>query len=232
MVGNSAIKGLTKPRDPVVKSSGNKSKPTQASKGYVDLPSWTFSSATHPPFWRINNETGFAEFTADLRQLFYHDLPRDEGEYWVSQITPQTLKSLFEGGEFAYAGWQDVPVWYLGTIDDQANPVAAQRINVGFAREMGAHVEHRELPASHSPFLSLPEETVQILVDAVEAFTGHQVAAARSEVRRARNKESLPAVRLWQPLTWYKYGLPYGFGRLVGRGIMIFRWCKSLWRSG
>ncbi|KAK8131843.1 hypothetical protein PG999_000016 [Apiospora kogelbergensis] len=245
MVGNSAIKGLTKPRDPVVKSSGNKNKPSQPSKGYVvghvliasgftmtGLAFMDLFLGHPPPFWRINNETGFAEFTADLRQLFYHDLPRDEGEYWVSQITPQTLKSLFEGGEFAYAGWQDVPVWYLGTIDDQANPVAAQRINVGFAREMGAHVEHRELPASHSPFLSLPEETVQILVDAVEAFTGHQVAAARSEVRRARNKESLPAVRLWQPLTWYKYGLPYGFGRLVGRGIMIFRWCKSLWRSG
>ncbi|KAK6821396.1 hypothetical protein PG987_015796 [Apiospora arundinis] len=143
-----------------------------------------------PPYWRINKETGYGELTADTRDLFYHDLPKDEGEYWVSQLTSQSLKSMFEGGEFAYAGWLHVPVWYLGTSEDHALPVVAQRINVGFAREMGGHVEHRELPASHSPFLSLPKETVEILVDAVEAFTGQQVAGGRvwQNVRGPRNR--------------------------------------------
>ena len=246
MVGNSAIKGFTKPRDPVVKSSAKKSSSVQPSKGYVvglvliasgfTLTGLAFMDlflGHPPPFWRVNKETGYAEFTADTRQLFYHDLPADEGEYWASQLTPQSLKSLFEGGEFAYAGWKDVPVWYLGTTEDQGNPVAAQRINIGFGREMGAHVEHRELPTSHSPFLSRPEETAQILLDAVEAFTGQEVVAAdKGATKRARDEKSVPAVRLWQPLTWYRYGLPYGFGRLVGRCFMIFGWCRRLWRSG
>ncbi|KAK8000817.1 hypothetical protein PG990_013417 [Apiospora arundinis] len=205
MVGNSAIKGFAKPQDPVPakSSSGKKDKSSRSSTGYVVghiliASGFTITGLAFmdpffghpPPYWRINKETGYGELTADTRDLFYHDLPKDEGEYWVSQLTSQSLKSMFEGGEFAYAGWLHVPVWYLGTSEDHALPVVAQRINVGFAREMGGHVEHRELPASHSPFLSLPKETVEILVDAVEAFTGQQVAGGRmwQNVRGPRNR--------------------------------------------
>ncbi|KAJ5376271.1 hypothetical protein N7509_013157 [Penicillium cosmopolitanum] len=90
-----------------------------------------------PPAWRVNNETGYAELVTPPRELFYHDLPDDEAEYWVSELTTQSLKALFEGGEFTYAGWQDVPSWYIGTVEDHGLPVLAQRLSVGMAREMG-----------------------------------------------------------------------------------------------
>ncbi|KAK8007064.1 hypothetical protein PG989_001054 [Apiospora arundinis] len=113
MVGNSAIKGFAKPQqDPVAKSGGKKDKSSsRASTGYVvghiliasgftitGLAFMDLFLGRPPPFWRINKETGYAELTADTRDLFYHDLPKDEGEYWVSQLTTQSLKSLFEGG--------------------------------------------------------------------------------------------------------------------------------------
>ncbi|GLI79820.1 hypothetical protein PoHVEF18_008161 [Penicillium ochrochloron] len=62
-----------------------------------------------PPAWRVNNETGYAELVTSPRELFYHDLPEEEANYWISQLTSQSLKALFEGGEYTYAGWTDVP---------------------------------------------------------------------------------------------------------------------------
>ncbi|EED12026.1 endonuclease/reverse transcriptase, putative [Talaromyces stipitatus ATCC 10500] len=101
--------------------------------------------------------------------------PAEEAEYWVSQLTTQGLKALFEGREYTYAGWQDVPTWYIGTVEDHGLPVLAQRIIVGMAREMGGSVEHRELPTSHSPFLSQPEATVKIMLDAAKKQLPHDI---------------------------------------------------------
>ncbi|KAG8162375.1 hypothetical protein KVR01_008140 [Diaporthe batatas] len=240
MVGNSAIKGFMKPVDNATEGSGTSSHQIGHVVGLVLIASgFTFTGLAFmdlfmgkpPPFWRINNTTGYAELVAPPRELFYHDVPADEAEYWVSQLTNQSLKSLFEGGEFAYAGWQDVPVWYLGTIEDRGQPVVAQRMQVGMAREMGAHVQHRELRSSHSPFLSRPEQTAGIVFEAVGAFTGHPVATAKTpEDTVGGDGEVLTAVRLRELLTWYRYGLPLALGHLIGRCIIISRWCKKLRR--
>jgi pimeloyl-ACP methyl ester carboxylesterase len=252
MVGNSAIKGFTQPRDAVVSShspmstsasaqhTGQSQSPTA---GYVigliliasgfTLTGLSFMDPFFghpPPSWRINKATGYADLVTPPRELFYHDLPADEADYWSSQLTTQSLKALFEGGEFAYAGWMDVPAWYIGTTEDRGLPVAMQRIQVGMAREMGCSVEHRELQTSHSPFLSQPEETVRIVIKAVEAFTGKPVENAPT--RSGRGSEGIvPEARLWQPLTWYKFGLPLVFGHIVGRCILIFGWGRRLWSS-
>ncbi|PWY96135.1 alpha/beta-hydrolase [Aspergillus sclerotioniger CBS 115572] len=234
MVGNSAVKGFAQPRDTTTR--------TQPPTGYVigliliasgfSLTGLAFMDPFFghpPPYWRVNSTTGFAELVTPPRELFYHDLPEQEAQYWVSQLTTQSLKALFEGSEFTYAGWRDVPVWYIGTIEDHGLPVLVQRMQVGMAREMGSHVEHRELQTSHSPFLSQPEATVEIMLEAVEAFTGKSAAATSAIV--ARGDIAVPRAMLWQPLTWLKFGLPLVFGRVVGRGILLFGWGRRLWRS-
>ncbi|KAF3041874.1 hypothetical protein E8E12_003121 [Didymella heteroderae] len=50
-----------------------------------------------PPTWRANEATGFADIVTPPAQLFYHDLPTEEAAEWVAQLTPQSLKALFEG---------------------------------------------------------------------------------------------------------------------------------------
>lgn len=240
MVGNSAIRGFAKPPDTVVTQGSSGTLSPSAHAGHVvgliliasgfTLTGLAFMDlflGRPPPFWRVNSTTGYAELTAPPRELFYHDVPADEAEYWVSQLTSQSLKSLFEGSEFAYAGWRDVPVWYLGATEDRGQPVVAQRVQVGMAREMGARVEHRELRSSHSPFLSRPEQTAGIVFEAVGAFTGRAVATVRSPDKAVGGDgEVLPAVKLWEPLTWYRYGLPLALGHLIGRCVIIFGWCK------
>lgn len=247
MVGNSAIKGFAKPRDTVATSSTSLSTSNQSqtpTKGYVIgliliASGFTFTGLAFmdpffghpPPSWRVNKETGYAELVTPPRELFYHDVPEEEAEYAVSQLTNQSLKSLFEGGEHSYAGWMDVPSWYIGTVEDRGLPVVAQRLNVGMAREMGASVEHRELQTSHSPFLSQPEETAKIVAEAVGAFIGKPLTEG-STVKRQGNEIVVPGARLWQPLTWYRFGLPLVFGHLIGRGVLIFNWTRRLlWTS-
>ncbi|TIC94256.1 hypothetical protein CH35J_009184 [Colletotrichum higginsianum] len=248
MVGNSVIKGFAPPRDAAKGSSAPTTSSTSAdhrdtlSEGHIiglvliasgfTLTGLAFMDpffGRPPPGWRVNSTTEYAELVADPREFFYHDLPPEEAEFWTSQLTTQSLKALFEGGEHAYAGWQDVPVWYIGTVQDQGLPVVAQRMTVGMAREMGAKVEHRELQTSHSPFLSQPENTASIVMEAVEAFAGTSIDAKPK--RGVRADERLPVPRLWQPLTWFRFGLPLIFGRILGRSFFVFDWGRRLFRS-
>ncbi|GFF78815.1 conserved hypothetical protein [Aspergillus udagawae] len=118
MVGNSAIKGFTRPQDATAPTTGYVIGLILIASGFT-LTGLSFMDpffSRSPPSWRVNSETGYAELVAPPRELFYHDLPAEEAEFWVSQLTPQRLKALFEGGEHAYAGWKDVPVWYIGTV--------------------------------------------------------------------------------------------------------------------
>lgn len=251
MVGNSAIKGFAKPRASTstlltptsTTDTQDQDQSLTPTTGHVigliliasgfTLTGLAFMDPFFghpPPSWRVNHETGYAELVLPPREIFYHDLPADEGDYWVSQLTPQSLKSLFEGGEFSYAGWKDVPAWYIGTVEDYGLPVVVQRMGVGAAREMGAIVEHRELQTSHSPFLSQPIETAGIVVEAVEAFTGKSLKKVPT-TKRQGNVISVPEARLWQPLTWYRFGLPLVFGRILGRCYLVFNWTRRLWRS-
>ncbi|KFY34406.1 hypothetical protein V494_06801 [Pseudogymnoascus sp. VKM F-4513 (FW-928)] len=248
LVGNSAIKGFAKPRDTVSRNSTSLSTSDEsqsANKGFVIgliliASGFTFTGLAFmdpffghpPPSWRVNKETGFAELVTPPRELFYHDVPEEDAEYAISQLTPQSLKSLFEGSEYSYAGWMDLPAaWFIGTVEDRGLPVVAQRLNVGMAREMGCNVEHRELQTSHSPFLSQPVETTAIVAEAVGAFMGRPLEVEEeSTVRTGGNEIVVPAARLWKPITWYRFGLPLVFGHLIGRGVLVFNWTRGLFR--
>ncbi|KAK5996464.1 Alpha/beta hydrolase nvfD-like protein [Cladobotryum mycophilum] len=124
-----------------------------------------------PPIWNMNEETGFTDLIVDARELFYHDLPQEEGELWVSKLQNQAWKPFIGEGEQVYSGWKDVPVWYLITSEDKAFPPPAQFAMAEMAKSQGADLTVRELDSSHSPMLSRVEETAQILLDAVKAFT-------------------------------------------------------------
>ncbi|TVY82441.1 Methylesterase [Lachnellula suecica] len=174
-VGNSAIKGLTKPKQ-------DSSVPTNKSSGFVVGVAMIASGfpitgvafldgfgGKPPPYWKADEETGFLDLLVDIRELFYHDLPIEEGEYWVSKLEKQALRPLTEG-EHSYAGWKDVPVWFLATTEDKALPFEAQKFFVQTARDAGADVTVREVESSHSPMLSKPQETVDFLLEAAASF--------------------------------------------------------------
>ena len=179
-VGCSAVKGLTRPKETIPSSTTGK-------KGYVigiasmasgfGPSGMTFVDGLGgklPPSWEVDEATGFAEILAPPRETFYHDLPVEEGEYWVGKITKQAARPFMnpEGREFSYAGWMDVPVWYLATTDDKALPYEAQKHLLQMSRDAGGDITVREVESSHSPMLSKPEETAKFIEDAAASFVG------------------------------------------------------------
>lgn len=230
-VGNSCIKGLTRPQPDTTHSA--------PSKGYVTAliliaSGFTFTGVAFmdplfgipPPYWRKNKETGFAEPTSDDRKLFYPDIPCEECEYWVSQLKTHSLKSLFEGGAYAYAGWKDGPTWYIGTLEDRALPVLVQRIAVELARGQGGTMHHFELAASHSPFLSMPAEVVAGILQAVKTVGG--LPELDIPDYTGMKGVQVPAVEIFAPGTWVRFGLPLAIGREIGWGFWSYYGVKKL----
>ncbi|KAK5958305.1 hypothetical protein OHC33_000147 [Knufia fluminis] len=189
-VGSSAIKGLTRPKhspsQPQHQGHNPTTSPTNAqghviglallATGYTKTGLSVLASmgGTPPPFWHINLESNNIEITAPLRELFYRDLPLDEGNDWVCKLEKQATKAFLEGGKHVYAGWMDVPVWNLITTEDNALPYEVQRSYVETARAQGGDVTVREVDSGDFPMLSRVDETVEFILDAVRAFVGER----------------------------------------------------------
>jgi pimeloyl-ACP methyl ester carboxylesterase len=176
-VGQSAIKGLTRSKvhDASSKTDGYVQGLILLSSGFgqTGVSFIDGLGGVPPPTWRLDT-SGFATLTNVIpsKELFYHDLPQEEGEYWVGKLTKQSQKALVEGGESAYAGWMDLPVWLLMSTEDKAFPVEAQRYFVQVAKDAGADVTVKEIQGSHSAMLSKPKEVAGFVIEAVTAFKG------------------------------------------------------------
>ena len=173
MVGESALKGFTRPKDATASST---------SKGYIiglvviasgfAQSGMAFLDGTGgkpQPFWRLD-PNGFSELQVPARELFYHDLPAAEGDGWVAKLKKQSTKAFTEDRDVVYPGWQDVPVWTLITTEDKALPVEAQKMFLGMVTDL-ADVTVKEIASSHSPMLSKPKEVVEVILEATKAFT-------------------------------------------------------------
>jgi pimeloyl-ACP methyl ester carboxylesterase len=78
--------------------------------------------------------------------------------------------ATFGDKDSIYAGWADVPVWYLHCAEDNTMNIRAQEAMVAGAKQAGASVTIKTLQAGHSPFLSKVDETVEFIREACEAL--------------------------------------------------------------
>ncbi|KIV99839.1 uncharacterized protein PV09_08508 [Verruconis gallopava] len=170
VVGQSAMKGFT-----VTKDSGNNTGHVIGqfiiASGFA-IAGMTFLDGTGgvpPPTWGID-PSGFAELRVPARELFYHDLPEEEGHEWVARLTKQSMKAFTEGRDVTYTGWLEVPNWLLMTTDDKALPIDTQRMMAAMVKDQ-AKLTVREIATSHSPMLSKPEEVANMIIEATNTFT-------------------------------------------------------------
>ena len=115
-------------------------------------------------------DDGWATLTVDPRQAFYQDLPTDEARKWEGLLKKQSFAALITSNN-VYAGWQDVPIWYMLCETDAVFPSNFQERMLNDARKLGAQVEVRRVDAGHAPFLSRVDDSVKFLVDAAEAMS-------------------------------------------------------------
>ncbi|KAJ4369969.1 hypothetical protein N0V83_005733 [Neocucurbitaria cava] len=91
--------------------------------------------------------------------IFYNDLPESEKQHWFSQLQSHSLATFYTPA--TAASWKEIPTSYLLCEDDQAIPAAGQEAMIAGVKDLGGVIEVTRLKASHSPFLSRPEETVE-----------------------------------------------------------------------
>lgn len=86
---------------------------------------------------------------------------------------------------------------------------------------------------SHSPFLSKPEEVVEIVLDDVNTASALQKQSSMEEKRNVDAAEithayDIPMVRFDVPSTWLKFGMPFLIGRILGWGFLGFLGMKRM----
>lgn len=95
---------------------------------------------------------------------FAGDLDADEAAFLADSQVPWGVDAL--GGTVSEPGWRLKPSWYLVASDDRMIPPPAQR---SMAERAGASV--REVPGSHSVYISQARATVDLIHTAVESLT-------------------------------------------------------------
>lgn len=115
------------------------------------------------------SDDGWAWFQGNPILTFYNDLPPEEAQRWADKLIGFTAIGRVSN-DGIYAGWQDVPVWYLQCKLDQVLRPSLQSQIVQECRDAGAKLTSREVEASHSPMLSRPEEVAAFIEDAVASF--------------------------------------------------------------
>jgi hypothetical protein len=98
-------------------------------------------------------------------KVFYNDAASQDAEDAASK-----LESMARGGwtvppESGYAAFKHIPSTYMKCLQDEALPVIVQEL---FIQQEGALFDVVQLDAGHSPFLSMPKETAEIVVRAIE----------------------------------------------------------------
>ncbi|KIV79081.1 hypothetical protein PV11_06667 [Exophiala sideris] len=179
MVGCSAIKGFTRKNPSNIKhdSSGHvlglvqtPAYAPRSNNALIDLyavPGYVESLSSQDQV--RPTEEGYSELLREPAGFFYNDLPSEEAQELISKLVKFSF-SLGMSSDGVYAGWLDVPVWYLFCTLDQAITLKGQEIISQVCRDDGAFVTTEVLEAGHSPAISKPRDVVRFIEHATESF--------------------------------------------------------------
>ncbi|KAE8384289.1 hypothetical protein ETB97_009827 [Aspergillus alliaceus] len=105
---------------------------------------------------------------------FYHDLTPQMQEEAVAQLTHSSLGAYTE--VVGYEPWRAMRCAYILCEEDRAMPVAVQEMLVGMMRAGAVFpVLTGRLPASHSPFYSMPGRTAGVIGGFIAEVLGERV---------------------------------------------------------
>ncbi|WP_437813925.1 alpha/beta hydrolase [Sorangium sp. So ce1078] len=113
-----------------------------------------------PPWW-VTSADGRTLLPEGARDVFYNDCTDEVAAAAVAALLPQARASFTQ--PLSAAAWQELPSTYVICERDNAVPVFAQEAMSRRARRV------RRLDASHSPFLSRPDDVVALVRDAIAA---------------------------------------------------------------
>ncbi|KAI0102839.1 Alpha/beta hydrolase fold-1 [Nemania sp. FL0031] len=121
-------------------------------------------------------KTNFEEGTVrvlpeDAKKMFYQDVDDETAADLIEDLRPHSLGSYWSTTD--YAAWRDIPTTYVLGLKDMPTTVATARHLIDAAKASGSHKIDRviEVDAGHSPFISIPEETAEKLIEEANRTT-------------------------------------------------------------
>ena len=117
---------------------------------------------------------------ADAKEQFYSDVSEADAEAAFSETRPlacNTHYSVIGPPGWAESAFDGRRVFLLCT-EDKGVPPAWQR---SLMEESGVEWKVVELKSGHSPFLSMPKETAEVVIGAVEGFRSADVLVASKQ---------------------------------------------------
>ena len=94
-------------------------------------------------------------------QFFYNDVPREEAEVYAAKLKLQSAGNF--DCRLTYGAYKDIPSTYLHCTNDRMIVYEKQKELVANARAVGGKIETVICDASHSPFLSQPAFTADVI---------------------------------------------------------------------
>ncbi|KAL5355627.1 Alpha/beta hydrolase fold-1 [Aspergillus floccosus] len=120
------------------------------------------------PWMKFDNDYSYP---SDERRVFYHDVAPDLQETALAQLRHSCRAPFY--GAVAHEPWRAMPCAYIFCDEDQAIPLFVQEKLVELMTQAAPeNVLTAHLPASHSPFLSMPERTAEAIVRVVKEVQG------------------------------------------------------------
>ena len=98
-----------------------------------------------------------------VREFFYHDCDEETARWAFSRLSPAPVEFLLEPVHLPNFWTANLPRSYIVCLQDRAAP---QSLSGQFIERLG--VKPLEIDASHSPFLSMPRATAELLVKATK----------------------------------------------------------------
>ena len=113
--------------------------------------------AKHPPAPWINLGDK-SSYPSDPVDHFYHDIDPKVAEEAVKKTGRHSIAAKWS--EPTYAAWKHIPSTYLVCEEDRAIPLAVQE---AWISQPGANFTVERCTSAHSPFLSMPDYTAEVV---------------------------------------------------------------------
>ena len=111
-------------------------------------------SGAYSPYWEVHEDENYVVMT-DAEHVFYNDLDPAVAREAAAKLGPQALAPLSQ--PLTQAAWHTVAHLYVIGERDNCLPSAVREKFAGRAQEVV------RMDTSHSPFLSRPRETAELL---------------------------------------------------------------------
>jgi len=121
-----------------------------------------------PPSFLNFLPNGTIEWTDPIAHL-YNDVPSGEAERAKSMRVAHSIAAQTTAITCDKAAWRSFPVSYLFCETDQAIPLKVQEMMVERVKDEGVFVKELRCSGGHSPFLSMPEKVVDVILDVMSS---------------------------------------------------------------